>query len=101
MKSVSFSHEPWAFPTPTSYLTLDHRPQVRGNYVTSVVTQLITSLDVLMYVCVSPFYVWKQGSTPRPRNTQLYLRETEDLDVEGGLGTCGFEEWWVEYLRDN
>jgi len=41
------------------------------------------------------------GSTPRPRNTQLYLRETEDLGVEGGLGTGGFEEWWTEYLRTN
>ncbi|KAI9507582.1 NAD-P-binding protein [Russula earlei] len=40
------------------------------------------------------------GSTPRPRNAQLYLRETEDLGVEGGLGTGGFEEWWVEYLRN-
>jgi len=41
------------------------------------------------------------GSVPRPRNTQLYLRETEDLGVEGGLGTGGFEEWWTGYLRDN
>jgi len=39
------------------------------------------------------------GSTPRPRNTQLYVRETEGLGVEGGLGTSGFEEWWAEYLR--
>ncbi|KAI0298694.1 NAD-P-binding protein [Multifurca ochricompacta] len=38
------------------------------------------------------------GSTPRPHNTQLYLRETKDLVAEGGLGTSGFEEWWVEYL---
>lgn len=41
------------------------------------------------------------GSTPRPRNTQLYLRETEDLGVEGGLGTGGFEEWWTDYLRNH
>jgi len=41
------------------------------------------------------------GSTPRPHNTQLYLRETEDLGVEGGLGTGGFEEWWTDYLRNN
>jgi hypothetical protein len=41
------------------------------------------------------------GSTPRPHNTQLYLRETEELGIEGGLGTSGFEEWWVEYLRGN
>ncbi|KAH9973873.1 NAD-P-binding protein [Lactifluus volemus] len=39
------------------------------------------------------------GSTPRPHNTQLYLGETEALGVEGGLGTSGFEEWWVDYLR--
>ena len=39
------------------------------------------------------------GSVPRPRNMQLYLRETEDLGVEGGLGTGGFEEWWTGYLR--
>ncbi|KAI0266065.1 hypothetical protein BC834DRAFT_139691 [Gloeopeniophorella convolvens] len=39
------------------------------------------------------------GATPRPRDTQLYLRETEDLGVEGGLGTGGFEEWWEEHLR--
>ncbi|EIM81101.1 NAD-P-binding protein [Stereum hirsutum FP-91666 SS1] len=38
------------------------------------------------------------GSTPRPRDTQLYVRETEDLGIEGGLGTTGFEEWWIEYL---
>jgi len=41
------------------------------------------------------------GSTPRPHNTQLYVRETEELGVEGGLGTSGFEEWWVEHLRGN
>ncbi|KAH9171349.1 NAD-P-binding protein [Lactarius sanguifluus] len=40
------------------------------------------------------------GSTPRPQNTQLSLRETEDLGVDGGLMTGGFEEWWVEYLRN-
>ncbi|KAI0319248.1 NAD-P-binding protein [Amylostereum chailletii] len=39
------------------------------------------------------------GATPRPRDTQLYVRETEDLGVEGGLGTVGFEEWWEERLR--
>ncbi|THH19127.1 hypothetical protein EW146_g1997 [Bondarzewia mesenterica] len=37
-------------------------------------------------------------ATPRPRDTQLYVRETEDLGVEGGLGTTGFEEWWEEHL---
>ncbi|KAI9458656.1 NAD-P-binding protein [Lactarius psammicola] len=40
------------------------------------------------------------GSTPRPQNTQLSLRETEGLGVDGGLMTGGFEEWWVEYLRN-
>ncbi|KAI9438616.1 NAD-P-binding protein [Lactarius indigo] len=39
-------------------------------------------------------------STPRPQNTQLSLRETEDLGVDGGLMTGGFEEWWVEYLQN-
>jgi len=40
------------------------------------------------------------GSTVRPQNTQLSLQETEGLGVEGGLMTGGFEEWWVEYLRN-
>ncbi|KAI0035799.1 NAD-P-binding protein [Vararia minispora EC-137] len=39
------------------------------------------------------------GSTPRPRDTQLYVRETEELGVEGGLGTTGFEEWWETRLK--
>ncbi|VDB96028.1 unnamed protein product [Peniophora sp. CBMAI 1063] len=39
------------------------------------------------------------GSTPRPKDTQLYVRETEDLGVEGGLGTTGFEEWWEQRLK--
>lgn len=34
----------------------------------------------------------------RPRDCQLYTRETEDL-VEGGLGWNGFQEWWTEYLK--
>jgi len=38
------------------------------------------------------------GATPRPRDTQLYVRETEELGVEGGLGTTGFEEWWEARL---
>ncbi|TFY63329.1 hypothetical protein EVG20_g6358 [Dentipellis fragilis] len=38
------------------------------------------------------------GATPRPHDTQLYVRETEDLEVEGGLGTSGFEEWWEDHL---
>jgi len=39
------------------------------------------------------------GGTSRPRNCHLYTRETEDLDVEGGLGLCLFEEWWTQYLK--
>lgn len=39
------------------------------------------------------------GATTRPRDCQLYTRETEDLGVEGGLGCSGFEEWWTTYLR--
>jgi hypothetical protein len=34
----------------------------------------------------------------RPRDSQLYTGETDSLGVEGGLGCCGFEEWWREYL---
>jgi S-adenosylmethionine synthetase len=37
-------------------------------------------------------------ATTRPRDCQLYLRETEDLNLEGGLGCGGFEEWWRGYL---
>ncbi|ETW79132.1 hypothetical protein HETIRDRAFT_445859 [Heterobasidion irregulare TC 32-1] len=39
------------------------------------------------------------GATPRPRDTQLYVRETEEIGVEGGLATTGFEEWWEQYLE--
>ncbi|KAM5537638.1 hypothetical protein V8D89_008716 [Ganoderma adspersum] len=40
-----------------------------------------------------------KGGTPRPQNTQLYVRETEDLmEGFGGLGWNPFEEWWTEYL---
>jgi len=35
----------------------------------------------------------------RPRNAQLYTKETEDLGVEGGLGLSLFEEWWTAYLK--
>ncbi|KAE9400519.1 NAD(P)-binding protein [Gymnopus androsaceus JB14] len=38
------------------------------------------------------------GATTRPRDCQLYTKETEDLGVEGGLGLSLFEEWWIEYL---
>ena len=64
------------------------------------VASLFLSLKSDGYTCVSFFPLSEKGSTPRPRNTQLYLRETEALGVEGGLGTGGFEEWWAEYLRN-
>jgi S-adenosylmethionine synthetase len=38
------------------------------------------------------------GATTRPRNCQLYTRETEALLPDGDLGCCGFEEWWREHL---
>ncbi|KAF8887601.1 NAD dependent epimerase/dehydratase [Infundibulicybe gibba] len=38
------------------------------------------------------------GAMTRPRDCQLYTRETEELGVEGGLGLSLFEEWWTEYL---
>ncbi|KAF9061546.1 NAD-P-binding protein [Rhodocollybia butyracea] len=36
------------------------------------------------------------AGTTRPRDCQLYTKETEDLGVEMGVG--GFEEWWEEWL---
>ncbi|KAJ3716817.1 hypothetical protein DFJ43DRAFT_1134532 [Lentinula guzmanii] len=39
------------------------------------------------------------SATTRPRDCQLYTKETEDLGVEGGLGLTLFEEWWSEYLK--
>ncbi|KAI0370538.1 NAD-P-binding protein [Pilatotrama ljubarskyi] len=40
-----------------------------------------------------------KDGTPRPRDCQLYTRETEDLmEGYGGLGWTPFEEWWTEYL---
>ncbi|KZT23720.1 NAD(P)-binding protein [Neolentinus lepideus HHB14362 ss-1] len=42
-----------------------------------------------------------EAATSRPRDCQLYTRETEDLGVEGGLGLSLFEEWWTEYLKDS
>ena len=42
------------------------------------------------------------AAVSRPRDCQLYTRETEDLMVRaGGLGTTGFEEWWAQYLGAN
>jgi len=44
-----------------------------------------------------------EGATTRPRDCQLYTRETEDLGIpeegDGGpLGLSLFEEWWSTYL---
>jgi len=39
------------------------------------------------------------AAVARPRDTQLYVRETEELGVEGGLGCGGFVEWWEEHLK--
>ncbi|KAJ4473074.1 hypothetical protein J3R30DRAFT_3659398 [Lentinula aciculospora] len=39
------------------------------------------------------------SATTRPRDCQLYTKETEVLGVEGGLGLTLFEEWWMEYLK--
>ena len=39
------------------------------------------------------------GATNRPKNTQLYTQETENLGIEGGLGLSLFEEWWTDYLK--
>jgi len=39
------------------------------------------------------------AAVSRPRDCQLYTRETEGLmEGAGGLGITGFEEWWTEYL---
>jgi S-adenosylmethionine synthetase len=40
-----------------------------------------------------------EAAVTRPRDTQLSMKETEELGVEGGLRCGGFEEWWEEYLR--
>ncbi|GBE83859.1 Methionine adenosyltransferase 2 subunit beta [Sparassis crispa] len=43
----------------------------------------------------------KDAVTTRPRDCQLYTRETEDLmEGYGGLGWTPFEEWWVQYLNE-
>ena len=39
------------------------------------------------------------AATTRPQNCQLSIKETEDLQVEGGLGLSLFEEWWTERLK--
>jgi S-adenosylmethionine synthetase len=40
------------------------------------------------------------SAASRPKNCQLYTKETEDLvEKEGGMETCLFEEWWTEYLK--
>jgi len=38
------------------------------------------------------------GATTRPRDCHLYTRETEDLNVPGGLDCSLFEEWWTQHL---
>ena len=39
------------------------------------------------------------AAVSRPKDCQLYVRETEDvMEGAGGLDTTGFEEWWTEYL---
>jgi S-adenosylmethionine synthetase len=40
------------------------------------------------------------AAASRPRDCQLYTKETEELMVDdaGGLGTNGFEEWWTGWL---
>lgn len=39
------------------------------------------------------------AATSRPRDCQLYTKETEVLmEGNGGLGSNGFEEWWSEWL---
>jgi len=40
-----------------------------------------------------------EGAATRPRDCQLYTKETENLGVEGDLGLSLFEEWWSERLR--
>lgn len=39
------------------------------------------------------------AAVSRPRDCQLYTKETEELmQNSGGLGINGFEEWWTEWL---
>lgn len=38
-------------------------------------------------------------ATPRPRDCRLSTKETEELGVEGSLGCCKFEEWWIGYMN--
>ena len=39
-----------------------------------------------------------EAVTTRPKDCHLYTKETEDLDVEGGLGLSSLEEWWIKRL---
>lgn len=40
-----------------------------------------------------------EAATTRPRDCQLYTRETEDLmEGYGGLGWTPFEDWWTAHL---
>ncbi|KAF5356937.1 hypothetical protein D9756_006617 [Leucocoprinus leucothites] len=38
------------------------------------------------------------GATTRPKDCHLSTKETDDLDIPGGLGLSLFEEWWSEHL---
>ncbi|KAJ3570133.1 hypothetical protein NP233_g4595 [Leucocoprinus birnbaumii] len=38
------------------------------------------------------------GATSRPKDCHLSTKETEDLDIPGGLGLSLFEEWWAVHL---
>ncbi|KAG6888103.1 hypothetical protein C0995_010668 [Termitomyces sp. Mi166 len=44
------------------------------------------------------------GATTRPRDCQLYTRETEDLHIgengDASLGLSLFEEWWTRHLKN-
>ena len=37
-------------------------------------------------------------ATTRPRDCHLSTKETEDLDIPGGLGLSLFNEWWSQRL---
>lgn len=37
-------------------------------------------------------------ATTRPRDCHLSTKETEDLDIPGGLGLSLFNEWWSQHL---
>jgi len=61
-------------------------------------TLVFASILGLPHTHIIPELEPPNDGTPRPRNTQLSVLETEELGVEGGLGCCGFEEWWTSYF---